>query len=139
MFKHLVFYDGTCGLCDRIVLCLYRSDHQKHFGFAPLDGKTAESALSDLPLKQKSADSMVLIENYQQPNQRILILGKAALRTSWLLGGWWKLIGIFYYLVPALITDFFYRIVARNRHHLFRQKECIIPTHEDKERFLDRP
>ena len=137
MFKHLVFYDGTCGLCDRIVLRLYKSDQQKIFGFAPLEGKTAEAVLKDLPLEQKSADSMVLVENYNQPNQRIIILGKAALRTSWLLGGWWRLIGILYYLVPPFITDFFYGIVARNRHRFFRQTECVIPTHEDKERFLD--
>jgi len=134
--KHLVFFDGTCGLCDRIVLCLYHSDSQKNFGFAPLEGETAKDVLKDLPPEQKSADSMVLIENYKQPDQRILILGKAGLRTAWLLGGWWRLLGIFYFVVPAFITDFFYGIVARNRHRFFSQKECIIPPREDKERFL---
>jgi len=137
MSSHLVFYDGTCGLCDRIVLCLYKSDDQKIFRFASLEGNTAKSVLKDLPSEHKSADSMVLVENYNQPDQRILLFGKAALRTSWLLGGWWRLIGVFYYLVPAFITNFFYGIVARNRHRFFLQKECMISPHEDKERFLD--
>ncbi|NGX58227.1 MAG: hypothetical protein K940chlam3_01132 [Chlamydiae bacterium] len=137
MIKHVVFYDGTCGLCDRIVLCIHRSDKKRIFGFAPLEGKTAAEQLKDLPPEQKSADSMVLIENYQTPDQRTLIMGKAGLRTSWLLGGWWSLLGIFYFCVPAFVTDFFYRIVARNRHIFFNQKECIIPPAVDRDLFLD--
>jgi len=136
MFKHLVFYDGTCGFCDRIVDFLYKSDTQKKFAFAPLEGETAEEALKDVPAEQKNADSMILIENYKQPDQRTLVLGKAGLRTAWLLAGWWRLLGVFYFIVPAFITDFVYRIVARNRHRFFGRKECSLPPREDQERFL---
>lgn len=136
-FRHLVFYDGTCGFCDRIVTLVHNSDHKKIFAFAPLEGKTAEEQLIDLPPEQKNADSMVLIENFGQPDQRTLILGKAALRTCWLLGGWWSLLGVFYFIVPAFVTDFFYGIVARNRHLFFGTKECRIPPPEERDRFLE--
>lgn len=134
--KHLVFFDGTCGLCDRIVLCLYQSDSNKIFGFAPLEGETAKEVLRDLPPEQKSADSMVLVENYKQPNQRTFILGKAGLRTAWLLGGWWSILGALYYVAPPFVSNFFYEIVARNRHRIFKEDECILPPKEDKDRFL---
>lgn len=137
MFDHLVFYDGSCGFCDRIVMCLYQADQEGKFGFAPLEGKTAEKELKELTPEQKSADSMILIENFHQDNQRVLIYGKAALRTAWLMGGAWRFLGIFYYLIPAFITDFFYRLVAKNRHLFISQKECVIPPKDDRDRFLD--
>lgn len=50
MHEHLVFYDGECGLCDRVVQTLLKVDTHERFVFAPLQGKTAEKLLQDLPL-----------------------------------------------------------------------------------------
>lgn len=136
MIQHLVFYDGSCGVCDRIVSCLYKGDKNKIFGFAPLQGETAKEALKDLSDEQKQADSMILIENYRKPDQKIYIYGRAALRTAWLIGGWWKLIGLKYFLLPAFITDPAYRFFARNRHLILAPKACIVPKKADHDRFL---
>ena len=91
--KHLVFYDGKCGLCDHAVQFLLKVDKRKQFVFAPLQGTTAAAELKDVPEHIKQADSLILIENYQSKDQIIYILGKGAFRITWLLGGVWSLLG----------------------------------------------
>ncbi len=133
--KHLVFYDGKCGLCDRFVQFLLKVDKNVIFVFAPLQGKTAETRLQSVCREVKEADSVILIENYEQMNTP-LIYGKAAFRVLWLLGGCWALLGWLNFL-PSWIYDWGYRLVAKNRYRLFIQETCVIPSAEHKHRFLD--
>ena len=132
---HLMFYDGECGLCDRIVQFLLKADTRKIFVFAPLQGTTAATVLKELPDEYKTVDSLVLVENYQQPNQRFYVMGQGAFRILWLLGGWWVLLGWKAFLPPVLY-DWGYRLVARNRHKLFRGEVCELPDQKEKDRFL---
>ena len=91
--SHLVFYDGDCGLCDRIVQFLLKEDKQQRFVFAPLQGETASKYLKNLPAEIRFTDSLILIENYRTAYPRVHILAKAALRIAWLLRWPWILIG----------------------------------------------
>lgn len=61
---HLIFYDGTCGLCDQMVRLLLTIDKHKIFAFAPLHGTTAVQYLSALSEKQKTVDSLIFLENF---------------------------------------------------------------------------
>lgn len=135
MNKHLVFYDGHCGFCDRVVTFLLKQDREGKFLFAPLQGTTAEKLLKDMPAEVKQADSLILVENFQSPNEKIYIFGKGAFRIAWLLGGAWSLIGWISFL-PSFLYDWGYRLVARNRSLLSGSKECRIPDPSQKGRFL---
>ena len=130
--KHLVFYDGQCGLCDHVVQFLIKHDKDRIFVFAPLQGSTAKVVLKDHPSFLEQMDTLVLIENYGTDQQQIYVLGKGTFRILWLLGGFWKVIGWLSFL-PSQIYDWGYRLVARNRGYFFRDKSCIVP---DKDRFL---
>lgn len=134
MLQNLVFYDGECGLCDHIVQILLKVDREKQFVFAPLQGETAKTLLQDVPNEVKSADSLILITDYQSQNKNIYLFGKAAFRICWILGSWWMLLGWISFL-PGLLYDWGYRLVARNRHRLFEQV-CTIPDESQKDRFL---
>jgi len=134
-YRHLVFYDGECGFCDQVVQFILKADQKKRFAFAPLQGKTAAKWLENLPESVKTADSVILIENYQEENSRVSLYGKAAFRILWLLGGAWRLIGWKAYL-PACLYNWAYRLVARNRKRLFPQTSCVVPSADEKERFL---
>jgi predicted DCC family thiol-disulfide oxidoreductase YuxK len=134
MKKHLVFYDGHCGLCDRVVQFLLKVDKDKQFVFAPLQGETAKILLLALPSSYKSEDSLILMENYNSSNPQFYVLGKGALRVCWLLGGPWALIGVLNFL-PSFLYNWIYRIVARNRHKLFKSV-CVLPDPSLKDRFL---
>ena len=133
-FNHLVFYDGECGLCDRIVQGLIKTDKNEQFAFAPLKGVTAELYLRELPADFKGIDSLVLVEDYKI-NPKNYIQSRAAFRICWLLGGVWVLIGWLSFL-PSFFFDWAYRIVARNRQRFFRPKSCFVPPANASERFL---
>lgn len=133
MKNHLVFYDGHCGLCDRTVQFLLKIDTDKNFVFAPLQGETAKILLLSLPEVYKSADSLILMENYNS-NPQFYVLGKGALRICWLLGGPWAFLGVLNFL-PSFLYNWVYRIVAHNRRKLFKSA-CVLPDPSLKDRFL---
>lgn len=137
MGQHLVFYDGNCGLCDLVVQKIIHFDKKKIFDFAPLQGVTSTKLLKSLPENMKSADTLILIENYKDDdeNKKYYIMGKGALRIALDLGGFWKVIGIFSWL-PSYFYDWLYRIIARNRLRLFSNQSCVLPSLQDKDRFL---
>jgi predicted DCC family thiol-disulfide oxidoreductase YuxK len=133
-FNHLVFYDGSCGLCDYVVQFLLKVDKQQRFAFAPLQGQTAARYLQHLPPEMKRVDSLILVENYHS-TPKIFMLSQGALRIAWVLGGLWVLIGWLSFL-PSVLFDWAYRLVARNRHRWFAQTHCVVPLAEQKDRFL---
>lgn len=132
---HLIFYDGQCGLCDRVVQWVIRQDKKRIFLFAPLQGTTAKKVLGSLTPEQKQLDTLILIENFSSKNQHIYLLGKGALRICWLLGGLWIIPGSLSFL-PGFFYNWGYRLVARNRHRLFSNDSCVLPTANEAERFL---
>ncbi len=135
MPKHLVFYDGECGLCDHTVQLLLKVDRKKLFAFAPLQGKTAKDLLQEIPQKVKNADSLILVENYQTKYPAFWIYGKGAFRIAWQLGGIWSLIG-WIHLLPAFLYDWAYRFIAKNRKYFFSKHSCKIPDSQQNDRFL---
>lgn len=133
--KHLVFYDGECGFCDRSVQVLLKVDKDRLFAFAPLQGTTAARYLGSQK-RPLDADSLILIENYQENTRKTYLYGKAVCRICWLLEGWWKLIGWISFL-PGPLYDWIYKIVAKNRHRFFKNSSsCLLPDPGSKDRFL---
>lgn len=135
MGKHLVFYDGACGLCDHAVQFILARDKAAIFDFAPLQGATARSTLKSLPKDIINADSLILIENYRSDKPQIYIFGKGAFRILWQLGGVWALPGAISWL-PSFLYDWGYRLIAKNRHRLFDNDRCVVPSPDKKDRFL---
>lgn len=131
MQKHLVFYDGTCGLCDHAVQFILKADKKKIFVFAPLEGETAKKVLKESP----EVDSLILVDDFGLPMQRTYIQSQAVWRICWLLGGEWALLGWLSFL-PGFLFDWAYRIVARHRHRFFSSDVCILPDRSQKDRFL---
>ena len=131
MSRHLVFYDGKCGLCDHVVQFILKFDHKEVFDFSPLQGELADRLLKGMSRE----DSLVLVEDYKAPEKKMFFFGKAAFRILWILGGAWSLIGWLNFL-PSALYDWGYRIIARNRHHLFSNETCILPTPNQKKRFI---
>lgn len=135
MAQHLLFYDGKCGMCDHLVQHVLKADRRGLFLFAPLDGKTADKVLKEIPNEIKQADSLILIENFQQRDSSLWMYGRGALKVAWLLGGWWVLLGWISFL-PPFLYDWGYRLIAKNRRKLFSKNSCCLPKSFEKERFL---
>lgn len=122
MDEHLVFYDSACPFCDRSVRHLLQIDKKKHLLFAPLQGKTAQDVLCGPQKKLLKIDSLILVENYQSTEREFRRESSAILRIYWILGGAWKILGVFSFF-PSFIGDFFYRKFAAHRHK-FKLEMC---------------
>lgn len=131
MQDHIVFFDGDCPFCHKAVRHLMEIDVHERLAFAPLNGETAARILVGPQQGLKKANSLVLVENYRSTERAFWIRAKAALRTYWLIGNGWGLVGIFSYL-PAMLIDPFYKWIALHRH----QFKLKVPLNGPKDRFL---
>jgi predicted DCC family thiol-disulfide oxidoreductase YuxK len=126
----ILLVDGSCGFCARSVQFLLRHEGSRHdLLFAPLAGPTGRGIRTAHP-ELDGVDSMVWYEA-----SRPLVRSVAAIRAARYLGGGWGLLGGLAWLVPRPIRDWAYRQVARHRHRV--TGPCVIPTAEQRARFLD--
>ncbi len=116
MKPHLILFDGTCPVCNLAVRHIISIDHRPCFQFAPLNGEDAKNILKNRYEELIAADTVILIENYRSLSPRISIRSKAFLRIYWIVGGIWKLPGVFAFF-PSWIGDSVYRSVAKRRRH----------------------
>ncbi len=122
----IVFFDGDCVLCNRIVQWILRRDREGVFCFATLDSSTAES----LRIRQKS-DSVVLALG-----KTLYTHSTAVVRILWLVGGWWRALAVILSIIPAPLRDGMYRLIARNRSRWFGTQSCMVPSPQERWRFL---
>lgn len=128
----IFLFDGVCNFCNDGVNFIIRHDPERKFRFASLQsdaGKAllAKHGLGDLPLS-----TSVLIEG-----DRVYMNSAGVLQTARRLGGIYALATIFF-LVPRPLRDWAYKMFARNRYRLFGQRDqCMVPTPEVRQRFLD--
>jgi predicted DCC family thiol-disulfide oxidoreductase YuxK len=130
--KNIILFDGVCNLCNSSVQFIIKRDKKRKFLFASLQGETGKEILQRFNLPADYINSFILFEN-----GRIYTHSTGALRMMKLLGGGWKLLYGFI-VVPKFIRDAVYNLIAKNRYKWFGKRvECMIPTPELKERFLD--
>ena len=127
--RPVIFFDGECNLCNSAVQYVIRHDKKEQFLFAPLQSDAGRQVLQLIP--GNIPDSFILYHN-----GKIYIKSSAALQTARLLGGWRT--GLYAFIViPRLLRDAVYNLVARNRYRWFgRRDSCMVPTEELKARFL---
>jgi predicted DCC family thiol-disulfide oxidoreductase YuxK len=126
----IVFFDGVCGLCNRLVDVLLRADRGARLRFAPLQGETARALLPPRPADAAEWSIVYLDERgLHERTDAVLRLGRR-------LGGVWRLVTVLR-LMPPPIRDGLYRVIARNRYQWFgRRGACRIPSADERRRFL---
>jgi predicted DCC family thiol-disulfide oxidoreductase YuxK len=97
-----------------------------------IQGKTGRGILKKFNLLTNDLNSFILA-NEDKVNTR----STAAMRTAKQMGGRWKLLYRLM-IVPRFIRNAVYNVIARNRYKWFgKNDECMVPTPELKERFLE--
>jgi predicted DCC family thiol-disulfide oxidoreductase YuxK len=128
----VVLFDGVCNLCNRIVQFIIKRDKKKQFLFASLQGKTGQEVLKKFNLPANDFNSFIVLEG-----NKIYTRSTAALRMLRKLGGGWNLFYGFI-ILPRFLRDAVYNQIARNRYKWYgKRNECMVPTPDLKERFLD--
>ena len=131
----IVLFDGVCNLCSGTVRFLINRDPRAHFRFAALQSDAARRicAAHGVPVPTYSEpDSIVVIAD-----GRALERSDAALAIATQLPFPWRMLGVLRVL-PRVLRDWAYRLVARNRYRWFgRTETCMVPTPELRARFID--
>jgi predicted DCC family thiol-disulfide oxidoreductase YuxK len=135
--SHNLFYDGVCGLCNRLVGFVLKRDRRKLFCFASLQSSFACETLSlpaDSPI---DFDTLVVIAYYQTGSEKYLSRSEAVLFVLQELGGLWRWARIFA-VVPTFLLDTGYRFVARTRYRFFgKYDSCPLPDQDYQSRFIE--
>jgi predicted DCC family thiol-disulfide oxidoreductase YuxK len=135
----VVFYDGVCGLCNRLNQFLLRRDGHARLRFAALQSPVAKALLAAHGRDPSDLDTVYVIADWRSSSERVLARSQAVLHALSQLGGAWRTLARIANLVPRPVADVVYRAVARRRYGLFGQYDrCQIPPPEWRERFLDR-
>jgi len=119
MSQPVLLYDGECGLCNRVVRLLLRTDRRGRLKFAPLQSAPAQAYLRAQGLPTQDFDSLIFVPDWDAPEGRAPLSRTAgALAAAAEVGGAWHLL-TWLRVLPAWLRDPFYKLVARTRYALF--------------------
>ena len=129
----IILFDGVCNLCNGAVQFVIKRDDKRQFLFASLQSEEGRNILKENNFFTDGVYSFIRVEN-----GRVFDRSTAALRVAKRLRIPWKWLYIFI-AVPKFIRDAVYDFIAKNRYRWFGKKdECMVPTTELKERFLNQ-
>ena len=136
MTQPVLLYDGECGLCNRLVRQLLRTDRAQRLKFATLQGKAGQAYLRTHGLPTEDFDSLVFAPDWDNPTRRPLLRTEGALAAAAVVGGAWRMV-TWLRVFPAWLRDPFYKVIARTRYALFGQfRGTPLAESEWKDRFL---
>jgi predicted DCC family thiol-disulfide oxidoreductase YuxK len=134
--RHLILYDGVCGLCNRLTAFVLPRDPTGVFHFAPLQSELSRSILLRYGRNPDVLDTFYVVADYRSSAARLWSKARAALFVGRQIGGIWKLatvIGI----LPNFMLNAVYDLIARHRYRIFgRYDTCLMPKSEYKTRFV---
>ena len=138
MTNPIVLYDGVCGLCNRLVQFLLKRDHKDLLRYASLQSDFAEIVLKRHGLNPKDLDTVCVVLNHGESNERVLTRSDAILHLGKELGGIWSIGAACGRILPHWLRDSLYRFVARNRYRVFGKYDtCMLPEPRHRAKFLD--
>jgi len=131
--RPLYFFDGYCVLCSGFVAFCLARDPDGRLRFASAQSRLGQRVLSALDLPKGTLDRTILLLDGDEVYTR----STAVLRALRHLRGairWLQPL----LLVPAVVRDPIYDLIARNRYRWFgRRPSCFVSTPEMGGRFID--
>lgn len=135
--RHLVLYDGLCGLCDGFVRFVLARDGRRLFHFAALQSSIGRELLAALGKDPDRMETVYVIVDYESQTRRALRRAAAALFVCKQLGWPWRAAAALGW-APATLLDRVYDLVAAHRYRFFGWRAaCPLPRPEHRDRFLD--
>jgi len=116
--KAILFFDGDCPLCNRVLTFILSNEIKADLVFSPLNASSSERWREAHPNLLMEEDSVYYFDGsnlYKKSTAVLQLLPKLRWYTGFLRLGW---------LLPLNLRDRCYDFVARHRKRIF--KECII-------------
>lgn len=130
--QDIIFYDAGCGFCQRMVMYVLHRDTRQRFMFAPRPGQSFDRLIDEPTRSQLPASVVVLTRN-----GRVLVRSEAVLHIQRELGGFERVLARVAGIVPALVRNGVYNMIARVRRHLVPARACMKLSPQDQVRFLE--
>ncbi len=128
----VLVFDGVCLLCSAWVAFVLRHDRRGRIRFAAMQSSAGRNLLEAHGLDADDPLSFLFVSEGKGHTQ-----SDAILRLVGSFGGAWRLVAVLRVL-PRVLRDALYRLVARNRYRWFgRRDHCLMPEAAVRERFLD--
>ncbi len=125
----VVFYDGDCGFCNRSVQFILRYERADVLRFAALQSAFAQSFFRERKLPEPDMSTFYFFDG-----KRLHSKSRAAFHVLKYLHWYWRLLGVFRLLPPAL-SDKFYDFIAARRKRIAGEF-CTLPSPAQRKRFL---
>lgn len=125
-----IVYDGDCGFCNKTVMFIAKNDKNNNFKFVSSLSEFGVKILLKNKIKGLEKSTIILIEG-----EKTYIKSNAVMRTLLKIPNY-KILGIFLYLMPKKICDFFYEFISNHRKQLSINTDCEIPTPDIRKKFI---
>lgn len=130
--KHIIFFDGDCGVCNFWVQWILQRDKKDQFMFASLQSDFGQKFLGERNLDQKKFNTLYLWKF----GSYYLIKSKAIIKVLNLLGGFYCIGSTIGSIIPTILSDQLYNVISKNRMKISNQK-CYLPTPEERKKFIE--
>ncbi len=130
MMESIVFYDGACPLCSRVIRFILKNEKNDHLRFSSLQSDYAKKFFLNRGFTEVDMSTFYLLDK-----GRLYTRSSAAIRLIPYLKWFWFWLSVFW-IIPRFLRDPIYSFIARNRYKIFKQK-CDIGV-LSKKRDLDR-
>ena len=129
-----LYYDGSCGLCHRVVRFALAEDRAAVVRFAPLQSSIAQTA--EIAATQRGGDTFVVAA----ADGTLRVRSDAMIELLAALGGYWRIVAALLRCVPRPLRDATYDLVGKRRLTLFGSEQALCPLvpPEYRARFLAR-
>ena len=125
----IIFFDGVCNLCNRLVIFIIKRDRNHIFKFASL--QSAKAAEMGIIKKDKTLNTIIFLKEnklYQKSSAVLHICKQLPFPWPLLFG---------FIIVPRFIRDSVYNFVADNRYKWFgKRDQCMVPSKNIEDHFL---
>lgn len=127
----VVIYDGQCKFCNAIVNLVLKKDKKQIFRFSPVQSKEARAILREFNESFISLQTIYVVDR-----KNVMKRSKACFFILSKLGFPYSAMSLFRFL-PLFITDYVYKVIAKNRYKWFGMSDTVIePDEKMKSRFL---
>ncbi|MDH4441275.1 MAG: thiol-disulfide oxidoreductase DCC family protein [Rhizobium sp.] len=127
----IIVFDAECILCSANAQFVLSHDHARRFRLASMQGAVGSALYRRFGIDPANPDTMIVVEG-----DRMLRDSDAVLSIYAGLGWPWKVLSVFR-LVPRMIRDPLYRLIARNRYRIFGKRDsCWLPSQKFRDRLL---
>lgn len=127
----VIVFDGECVLCSANAQFILKHDRSGHFRLAVMQGEAGEALMARHDIDPADPETFIVVHGDQVTRN-----SDAALAIATGLGWPWKAAAVLR-VIPRVLRDAAYRLIARNRYRIFGKREqCWVPTPDQAGRVL---